>query len=167
MLVILVGSTSMGKGSVIKSLQKVYGWRKVPTYSNRIKRLSEDDKLYLDEEHINKDEYFIQKAYGNIYAQKKKDICEAVSSSDIYVFDIAFDYVQDFQKYAKYFFSILPKTESDYAINIIKSGREERLEKAIKEYHFLVSNIDSSPVIPIVTNDISQVCKIINGRVNK
>ncbi|MGC0120001.1 hypothetical protein [Pseudoalteromonas piscicida] len=166
MLVILVGPTSMGKGSVIKSLKEIYGWKKVPTYSNRAKRLN-DDKIYLDEALINGGDYFVQRAYGNVYAQKRVDIYNLSLSHDVYVFDISFDYVKDFNKYTEYFFSIIPESESDYVNNVIKSGREERLEQAIKEYRFLVSKINSSPVFPIVTNDISQACKIINERVGK
>lgn len=176
MLIVLYGTSCVGKTTLQKRLIEKYNVAPVRCYFTR--DLREDD---IARSKLTKVEFFklveqqkianVNHIFGNFYGTSSKDLSLALTTTTNYVLDYSISNYEQLGNYHPKNIIILPENLAQLEGQIIKSGRQKRKKQIISEYFSLYSEIEIKKLkeknFSIVTNylhdvdrTVCEICKI-------
>tara|TARA_A100000171_G_scaffold49915_3_gene60014 strand:- start:454 stop:951 length:498 start_codon:yes stop_codon:yes gene_type:complete len=156
MLVLLLGPSAVGKSSIMNELEYRHGWKQIQTGTTRPLRKTDKNKYSLEKDIINEDEYFVQRSYNSIYAQKRDVILRSISARDVYTLDLSHNYYDQFIRYNPLSFCICLLSLEKYVDRLVGSGRVDRLSASIDEYKKMIIFSIENNIPKIINNDIKK-----------
>ena len=174
MLVILYGTSCVGKTTIMKYMRKCYNWKMISVYTTRPIRKGESEKKQVDLEELVRGEatgeYLpLNQCYGVYYGTPTEELKMAENNRDgIWCLDFPIERKHLFDKYKYCGIIILPKNKEQLIEQIHKANRIERMEKIICEYEEQYISIGDIGLHMVVNypNGIRHVCDEILEIVN-
>lgn len=143
MLHILVGSSGVGKTSIIEKLNRDYSWQLVETITTRDIRPTDVNKKQVKESEFKQLEekgcfFAIQNVYKNKYGQLKYAIQKTIENNkENWIFDLSLEAVEPYKKLHPKLYLILPINTQQLEKQL--STRSDRIKEAINDYQKLWS----------------------------
>ena len=172
MLVVLYGSSCVGKTTIMHYLRDHYKWKLVPVYTTRLIRNNESDKIHLEKQELLFGKisgiYLLNECYGNYYGTPTDCLKSASASLDnIWCLDFQYEKRYLLSPYRCYEMVVITQDRNQLIQQIYKSGRESRKDRILEEYETIYSRIDSKILKVINYPDrIHSTCKYINDKCN-
>lgn len=168
MLHILVGSSGVGKTSIIKKLCCEHGWKLIKTITTRAIRSTDVNKENVDEKEFKKLEqegffFATQYVYQTYYGQAKEIIHQAIrNEEENWIFDLSLEAIEPYEPLNPKLYLILPINEQQLKNQL--STRTDRIEAAIQDYQKLDSIKDclTNKGYQIIYNQSNQIEKVVS-----
>ena len=143
MLHILVGSSGVGKTSIIDKLSCQHAWKLVETLTTRDIRLTDVNKEHVDEKEFKRLEqegffFATQNVHKTYYGQPQEIIDKVIDhQKENWIFDLSLEAVEPYESLNPKLYLILPINTQQLKNQL--SARPDRIEAAIQDYQ----NLDS------------------------
>jgi len=140
MLVVLYGPSGAGKTTLMLILAEKFEAYLIPTVMTRPMRPGENDKVVVTPEEFLRQEnvgsfLHVNDLFGFKYGTPKEAIEKAVSSDDLWLFDFPYGNRGVFANIPHVPIVVVPEGPEQLAQQLRDSGRAERIEAALADYH--------------------------------
>jgi guanylate kinase len=140
MLILLFGTSCVGKSKLIEDLANEHSFEYVNCYTTRPNRNHDKGRISISKEtFIEKQEkgdfILVNNHFDALYGTPKCEILDAISSDKHFIIDFLIKDLYSFDNYTCLKIVVIPKDNDQLIQQIKMSGRENRMDEILSDYH--------------------------------